>query len=82
MNRRPDENDDIDARKRWKPSENLLYGRGGISSSKTITVWDLETKTKFRSLTGHSNDILKMIFLPQNNMFVSAALNDRIINAW
>jgi WD40 repeat protein len=53
-----------------------------LSSSKTITVWDLDTKTKVRSLTGHSSDILKMIFLSHNNTFVSAALNDRIINAW
>lgn len=57
-----------------------------ICSSKTITIWDLKTKTKVKTLTGHSNDIFELEFVAQNNKglqyFFSAAQNDRILNAW
>ena len=53
-----------------------------LSASKTIIVWDLDTKTKLKSFTGHSNDLNRMCFLQGNNMFVSTAQNDRILNAW
>lgn len=56
-----------------------------ISSSKTITVWDLETRTKLTTLTGHSNDIFQLSFLLNqslSSMFLSAASNDRVINMW
>ncbi|CAF0715067.1 unnamed protein product [Brachionus calyciflorus] len=63
------------------PTNNYL-----ICSSKTITVWDLKSKTKVKTLTGHSNDIFKLQFLSQKNQdleyFFSAAHNDRILNAW
>ena len=54
------------------------------SASKTITIWELETRTKLKTLTGHSNDIFNMQFLTNSlsNLFVSAAKNDRIINMW
>lgn len=57
-----------------------------ISSSKTITIWDLNSKSKLKTLTGHSNDIFKLAFLNKSssptNYFISAAKNDRILNAW
>lgn len=60
-----------------------------VCSSKTITVWDLKTKTKVKSFTGHSNDIFKIEFLKTDLVenqelmhLISAALNDRIINGW
>ena len=55
-----------------------------VSASKTITVWDLSTKTKVKTLTGHANDIFKLDFLnkSKSKLFVSAALNDRILNLW
>lgn len=54
------------------------------SSSKTITIWDLETRTKLKNLTGHSNDIFSMLFLNNSlpNLFLSAAQNDRVLNMW
>jgi WD40 repeat protein len=57
-----------------------------ISSSKTITIWDLNQKSKLKTLTGHSNDIFKLAFLNKTSSlthyFISAARNDRILNAW
>ncbi|RNA01364.1 WD repeat-containing 43-like [Brachionus plicatilis] len=57
-----------------------------ICSSKTISVWNLQTKTKVKTFTGHSSDIIRMQFLSQPSeqfqYFVSAAHNDRIINSW
>jgi WD40 repeat protein len=57
-----------------------------ISSSKTITIWDLNSKSKLKTLTGHSNDIFTLEFLNNSpsttHYFISAARNDRILNAW
>ena len=57
-----------------------------VCSSKTISVWNLQSKTKIKTLTGHSSDIFKTKFLDQSNdefqYFVSVANNDRLINSW
>ena len=68
-------------------------GKYLIASSKQITVWDLSTRQKVNTLTGHSTDIFRMQFIDylshkdENNnsnkkYFLSAAQNDRIINLW
>jgi WD40 repeat protein len=55
-----------------------------VSSSKTIAVWDLETRSKLTTLTGHSNDIFQLLFGAHSfsNLFLSAASNDRVLNMW
>lgn len=75
--------------RKWKASKTAITAlsleptsKYLLTASKTITVWDLETKTKYKSLTGHSNDIFQMIFLFNKNVFLSTAVNDRIINSW
>ena len=80
---------DAKLRAKWKASKTAITSlsidstsKYLITASKTITVWDLDTKTKFKSFTGHSNDINRMIFLAVNNLFISTAQNDRILNAW
>ena len=53
---------------------------------KSITVWDLNTKTKINSFIHHStnNHITRMIHLDggNNQFFFSASNDDRILNAW
>lgn len=57
-----------------------------ICSSKTISVWNLKSKIKLSTFTGHSNDVFKTEFLSHSSeefqFFISAANNDRIINSW
>jgi hypothetical protein len=83
---------------KWKASKTPITSlaidassRYLICSSKIITVWDLETKTKVKTFTGHSNEIFKLLYLDltssnvnkkSNSYFISAASNDRILNAW
>ena len=53
---------------------------------KSITVWDLNTKTKINSFIHHStnNHITRMIHLDggNNQFFFTASNDDRILNAW
>lgn len=80
---------DSKVKSKWKASKTAVTSisidptsKYLVCSSKTITVWDLKTKTKAKSLTGHSNDIFKLAFLAESSYFFSAASNDRILNAW
>jgi len=53
------------------------------SASKTITIWDLESRDKLKTLTGHSTDIFRLLFsLSTPGMFISAACSDRVLNLW
>ncbi len=53
---------------------------------KSITVWDLNTKTKINSFIHHStdNNITRMIHLEggNNQFFFKASNDDRILSAW
>ncbi|KAL4237474.1 WD repeat-containing protein 43 [Mactra antiquata] len=60
-----------------------------LSAGRSINLWDINTKQVIQTFTGHSYEVFKMLHVPsqsgssiEKSYFLSAAVNDRIVNAW
>ncbi|XP_064600554.1 WD repeat-containing protein 43-like isoform X2 [Liolophura sinensis] len=65
-----------------------------ISAGRSIKLWNLSTKTVVQTFTGHSTEVFRLLPVPKlltadgdssaidSSYFLSAALNDRLINVW
>ncbi|KAH3852349.1 hypothetical protein DPMN_094855 [Dreissena polymorpha] len=60
-----------------------------LSAGRTIKLWDLANKHLLKTFTGHATEVFRMVHIPggvndnvENSYFLSAAMNDRLVNAW
>ncbi|XP_076100373.1 WD repeat-containing protein 43-like [Mytilus galloprovincialis] len=84
-------------RHKWKADKGSVHSMCLCSSNhlltagRSIKLWNVETKELLKTFTGHKTEIFRLLPLPlsadasdspENMYFLSAAQNDRIINAW
>ncbi|XP_060063671.1 WD repeat-containing protein 43-like [Ylistrum balloti] len=63
-----------------------------LSAGRTIKLWNTQTHEMLKKFTGHATDVFRLIPVPfsmnlngdsiDSLYFLSAAVNDRIVNAW
>ncbi|XP_062597839.1 WD repeat-containing protein 43-like [Saccostrea cucullata] len=63
-----------------------------LSSGRSIKLWDLETYSVLKKFTGHATEVFRLLPIlpsrtelpesPEGTYFLSAALNDRLVNVW
>lgn len=63
-----------------------------LSSGRSIKLWDLETYSVLKKFTGHATEVFRLLPIlsnptelpdsPEGVYFLSAALNDRLVNVW
>ncbi|XP_056022071.1 WD repeat-containing protein 43-like [Ostrea edulis] len=63
-----------------------------LSSGRSIKLWDLETYSVLKKFTGHATEVFRLLPIlssptelpetPEGAYFLSAALNDRLVNVW
>nr|XP_042899454.1 WD repeat-containing protein 43 isoform X2 [Parasteatoda tepidariorum] len=76
---------------KWKAHTGPIYSicvvddNNILSASNSIQWWDIKQKSVLKVFNGHGSEIFKLIPLIAGNScdyFVSAAVGDRVINAW
>ena len=53
-----------------------------MSAGSKIQMWDLKTKKIIRTFSGHDKYITDLMFSVSDDVCISAAENDRMINVW
>ncbi|XP_060593577.1 WD repeat-containing protein 43-like [Ruditapes philippinarum] len=79
---------------KWKGDKGPVYSlckcsnEHLLSAGRSIKLWDLKTKQELKRFTGHATEVFKLLHVPtspdslENSYFLSAAANDRLVNAW
>ncbi|GBM73312.1 WD repeat-containing protein 43 [Araneus ventricosus] len=78
---------------KWKADKFAVYSicvideNRLLSAGNSVQLWDIKQKSVIKSFEGHSTEIHRLLLLPTrgkslNEYFLSAALGDRVINAW
>ncbi|XP_054707901.1 WD repeat-containing protein 43-like [Uloborus diversus] len=76
---------------KWKVENNPIHSicviddSNLLSSSHSIKWWDTKQKVVIKSFIGHATEVFRMLPVKSEksgNYFLSAAIDDRIINAW
>ncbi|CAL1265776.1 unnamed protein product [Larinioides sclopetarius] len=78
---------------KWKADKFAVYSicvideNHLLSAGNSIQLWDIKQKSVIKTFEGHSTEIRHLLLLctrdkSQNEYFLSAALGDRVINAW
>ncbi|CAG8534032.1 4138_t:CDS:2 [Paraglomus occultum] len=57
-------------------------GKRLLSAGSKIQMWDLKTKKIIRTFSGHDKYITDLMFSVSDDVCISAAENDRMINVW
>ncbi|KAF8795159.1 WD repeat-containing protein 43 [Argiope bruennichi] len=78
---------------KWKADKFAVYSicvideNRLLSASNSIQLWDIKQKSVIKSFGGHSTEIHRLLLIPTRDKslgehFLSAAIGDRVINAW
>ncbi|KAL8586304.1 hypothetical protein ACOMHN_058684 [Nucella lapillus] len=84
-------------KQKWKASDSGVHSLCLCGSDRLLTagtaikVWSLQTRKVIQKFTGHATEVFRLLPVPSSgaedgqsdgSYFVSAAANDKIINAW
>lgn len=56
-----------------------------VTAARSIKCWNLAQQTVIRTFTGHASLVVKLLMVSSmsgDNYVISAAQNDRLLNAW
>jgi len=81
---------------KWRADKGSIYSlaltadrKGLVTASRSIKLWDIESQTLVKKFTGHATEVffLRCLSVPaghneQNMYIVSAAVSDRVVQAW
>lgn len=80
-------------KEKWKAGNSPVYSicvidsKNLLSASSTILWWDIKTQTIIKKFLGHATEVFQLVPVLisgtlESCYFVSAAVGDRVINAW